>query len=149
MRLDNRLQTLSSEVPQIRFLIHCARTSSSKPSDRRAGKLDVFRLAEVSGLFDESEGSIGRQVELLERSGVLERLVVAQENGERVAGNCIEPSHQAGALRAVTLRLIGVPLNSHTLMSLQMPKSGTRAICAKPTASKNRRRNSSFKPTTW
>lgn len=57
----------------------------------RAGKLDVFRLAEVSGLFDESEGSIGRQVELLERLGVLERLVVAEENGERVAKFRIPP----------------------------------------------------------
>lgn len=47
----------------------------------RAGKIEEFALTEVEGLFAKSEGETAAQVDMLERLGVLERLVVRDERG--------------------------------------------------------------------
>lgn len=48
----------------------------------RAAKLEVFSMREVEGLFDEGEGAVALQLDLLERLGVLERLVLL-DGGDR------------------------------------------------------------------
>lgn len=50
----------------------------------RAAKLSTFSLPDVERLFDVNEGGIALQVDLLERLGVFERLVVL-DHGERVS----------------------------------------------------------------
>jgi hypothetical protein len=49
----------------------------------RAGKLNLFQLEEVEQLFDVSEGPLALQVELLERLGFLERIVVKELDGKK------------------------------------------------------------------
>lgn len=57
----------------------------------RAGKLYSFELSEIEQLFDKSEGSTGKQVELLERLGVFERIVTEDHNGQQLAKFRIPP----------------------------------------------------------
>lgn len=47
----------------------------------RAGKIEEFALSEVEGLFARAEGETASQVEMLERLGIVERLVVREEDG--------------------------------------------------------------------
>jgi hypothetical protein len=49
----------------------------------RAGRVASFVLAEVEPLFGKDEGSISVQVELLERLGFLERIVVQASEGKK------------------------------------------------------------------
>lgn len=50
----------------------------------RAGKIEEFSLEEVRPLFSSDEGSIAAQVEMLERLGIVERLVVRNKQGGSV-----------------------------------------------------------------
>lgn len=50
----------------------------------RAGKLREFSQSDVTQLFDISDGPIAIQVQLLERLGFLERLVIAGEEGSQL-----------------------------------------------------------------
>ncbi|WP_244219944.1 glycosyltransferase [Paraburkholderia terricola] len=42
----------------------------------RAGRIDDFALSEVQNLFSPDEGSVAQQVEMLERLGIVERVIV-------------------------------------------------------------------------
>jgi hypothetical protein len=49
----------------------------------RAAKKSSFELSDVENLFDPADGAVNQQVELLERLGFLERVVVQEDSGAR------------------------------------------------------------------
>ena len=79
------LQSAMDQLSELSFkeLVDDFRVARTFLSNCRAGKIDSFNLDRVKDLFSEDDGPTSLQIDLLERLGFLERVVVQRSDGQK------------------------------------------------------------------
>jgi hypothetical protein len=77
---DNEVTSALTRLSELSYqeVISDFRVATAFVGNCRAAKIRQIQIDKVTSLFDQSEGTVSRQIEQLERLGFLERIVIAQ-----------------------------------------------------------------------